>query len=55
VRLERGDVLVRVGIPLLAVETGDERLIQMFGPGVRQLIQHPRLIHRSSLAAAATE
>ena len=40
---ERRDILLRVGVPLFPVETGDEVRVKMLGTGVRQLVEQPAL------------
>jgi hypothetical protein len=45
-------VCCRVRITLLAVEPGDETGIEMLRPGVRHLVQHPRLAHVPILTLA---
>jgi hypothetical protein len=47
---EHGEVVGKIGISLLAVEPGDEAWIEMFRPGVRQFVEHPRLDHPPILA-----
>jgi hypothetical protein len=47
---EHGEVVGKIGISLLAVEPGDEAWIEVFRPGVRQLVEHPRLDHAPILA-----
>jgi hypothetical protein len=42
---ERGDVRFRVRVPLLAVEARDEPFVEVLGTRVRQLVEHPHLIH----------
>ena len=51
---ERGDVRAGIRVPLLAVEPGDERRVQVLGPGVRRLVKQPRPVRRTphSLAVA---
>ncbi len=45
VRLEYGQVFGRVGIPLLAVVTGDEGRVEVFGSRVGKLVDHPGVSH----------
>jgi len=54
VRLEDGQVLGRVGIALLAVVTRHKGGVEMFGPRVRQFVDHPGLVHEAILPASAT-
>jgi hypothetical protein len=42
---QRGEIPGRIGIPLLAVEPGDEAGIEMLSTGVRKLVDHPRPGH----------
>ena len=41
VRLEHGQVLVRLGVSLLAVEARDEGRVKVFRAGVRQFVDPP--------------
>jgi hypothetical protein len=47
---EHDEVVGKIGTSLLAVEPGDEAWIEVFRPGVRQLVEHPRLDHAPILA-----
>jgi len=45
VRLEHGQVLGRVGIPLFAVVAGHEGRVEVLGSRMRQFVDHPGLSH----------
>src|SRR5262249_9902705 len=50
---ERGEVLRGVRVSLLAVESRDERRVEMLRPGMRNLVDHPGFAHVPILAPPA--